>query len=105
MQTDIFLQKALVDEVKDILKGYTTLNNGEPVKFNVYPQNLPAKKGRNDEDHFPYVLVCLDEEVIQDENDDNICSIYFLVGLNDKNENRQGHFDVANVLNLIQNDF
>ena len=47
MQTDIFLQKALVDEVKDILKGYTTLNNGEPVKFNVYPQNLPAKKGKN----------------------------------------------------------
>ena len=65
MQTDIFLQKALVDEVKDVLKGYTTLNNGEPVKFNVYPQNLPAKKGKNDEDHFPYVLVCLDEEVIQ----------------------------------------
>ncbi len=23
-----FLQKALVDEVKDVLKGYTTLNNG-----------------------------------------------------------------------------
>lgn len=105
MQTDIFLQKALVDEVKDILKGYTTLNNGEPVKFNVYPQNLPAKKGRNDEDQFPYVLVCLDEEVIQEEEDDNICSIYFLVGLNDKNENRQGHFDVANVLNLISERF
>ena len=33
MQTDIFLQKALVNEVKDVLKGYTTLNNGEPVKF------------------------------------------------------------------------
>ena len=105
MQTDIFLQKALVDEVKDVLKGYTTLNNGEPVKFNVYPQNLPAKKGRNDDDHFPYVLVCLDEEVIQEEESDNICSIYFLVGLNDKNENRQGHFDVANVLNLISERF
>lgn len=105
MQTDIFLQKALVDEVKDILKGYTTLNNGEPVKFNVYPQNLPAKKGKNDDDQFPYVLVCLDEEVIQDEDGDNICSVYFLVGLNDKNENRQGHFDVANVLNLISERF
>lgn len=92
MQTDIFLQKALVDEVKDILKGYTTLNNGEPVKFNVYPQNLPAKKGKNDDDQFPYVLVCLDEEVIQDEDGDNICSVYFLVGLNDKNENRARPF-------------
>ncbi len=56
MQTDIFLQKTLVEVVKEELKGYVTLNNGEIVEFNVYPQNLPAKKGKNDEDHFPYVL-------------------------------------------------
>ena len=85
--------------------GYTTINNGESAYFNVYPQNLPAKKGTHDKDHFPYVLVCLDEEVIQGEDSDNICSVYFLVGLNDKNENRQGHFDVANVLNLISERF
>ena len=105
MQTDVYLQKALVEEVKDILKGYTTINNGESADFNVYPQNLPAKKGKDDKDHFPYGLVCLDEEVIQGEDSDNICSVYFLVGLNDKNENRQGHFDVANVLNLISERF
>lgn len=101
MQTDVYLQKALVNEVKDVLKGYTTINNGEAVDFNVYPQNLPAKTGRNDENHFPYVLVCLDEEVIQDEDSNNICTVYFVVGINDKNPNGQGHFDVANVMNLI----
>lgn len=105
MQTDIFLQKALVEVVKEELKGYVTLNNGEMVEFNVYPQNLPAKQGKNDKDHFPYVLVCLDEETIAGEDSNNICSIYFLVGIQDQNPNRQGHFDVANVLNKLQDRF
>ena len=40
MQTDVLLQKALVNEVKEELKGYTSINNaGEYLEFNVYPQN------------------------------------------------------------------
>ena len=106
MQTDVLLQKALVEEVKEELKNYTSVNNdGEYMKFNVYPQNLPAKKGKNDDEHFPYVLVCLDEEQINGEDDDLICSIYFLVGINDKNPNKQGHFDIANVLNRLSKRF
>lgn len=106
MQTDVLLQKALVEEVKDELKNYSSVNNdGEYMKFNVYPQNLPAKKGKNDDGHFPYVLVCLDEEQINGEDDDLICSIYFLVGVNDDNPNKQGHFDVANVLNRLSKRF
>lgn len=106
MQTDILLQKALVEEVKDELKNYSSVNNdGEYMKFNVYPQNLPAKKGKNDDEHFPYVLVCLDEEQINEEDDNLICSVYFLVGVNDKNPNKQGHFDIANVLNRLSKRF
>ena len=105
MQTDISLQKALVEEVKEELKGYLTLNNNEYVEFNVYPQNLPAKKGKDDKDHFPYVLVCLDEETISGEEENNIVAIYFLVGIQDDNPNKQGHFDVANVLNKLEARF
>ena len=106
MQTDVLLQKALVEEVKEELKDYTSINNdGAYMKFNVYPQNLPAKKGKNDDEHFPYVLVCLDEEQINGEDEDLICLIYFLVGVNDKNPNKQGHFDVANVLNRLSKRF
>ena len=106
MQTDVLLQKVLVEEVKEELKNYTSVNNdGEYMKFNVYPQNLPAKKGKNDDEHFPYVLVCLDEEQINGEDEDLICAIYFLVGINDKNPNKQGHFDVANVLNRLSKRF
>ena len=105
MQTDISLQKALVEEVKEELKGYLTLNNNEYVEFNVYPQNLPAKKGKDDKEHFPYVLVCLDEETISGEEENNIVAIYFLVGIQDENPNKQGHFDVANVLNKLEARF
>ena len=105
MQADISLQKALVEEVKEELKGYLTLNNNEYVEFNVYPQNLPAKKGKDDKDHFPYVLVCLDEETISGEEENNIVAIYFLVGIQDDNPNKQGHFDVANVLNKLEARF
>ena len=105
MQTDIFLQKALVEEVKDILKGYTTLNNNDFADFNVYPQSLPAKEGRKDSDHFPYVLVCIDEEVVENADSERVCSVYFLVGIQDNNPNKQGHFDVLNVLNKLEERF
>lgn len=102
MQTDVLLQQALVLEVKEELKGYTSINNaGEYMEFNVYPQILPAKKGKNDDEHFPYVLVVLDEEEVNGEEDDQHCSVYFLVGINDTNPNKQGHLDVANVMNRL----
>ena len=48
MQTDIHLQRSLVEEVKKELEGYTSINNdGTYLNFNVYPQSLPAKKGKN----------------------------------------------------------
>lgn len=117
MQSDVHLQRKLVEVVKDELKDYTSINNsGEYLHFNVYPQNLPAKtagvplpgKGnataktaKSDDNHFPYVLVCLDEEEISGENDDCAVAVYFLVGIIDRNTNNQGHFDVAEILNRL----
>ena len=48
MQTDVHLQRKLVEVVKDELKNYTSINNeGVYLHFNVYPQNLPAKTARS----------------------------------------------------------
>lgn len=106
MQTDVHLQRSLVEEVKNELEGYTSINNaGEYLHFNVYPQNLPAKKGKNDDEHYPYVLVCLDEEKIEDEDSEILVTVYFQVGIIDKNPNKQGHFDVANVMNRLAKRF
>ncbi len=118
MQTDVHLQRKLVEVVKDELKDYTSVNNeGVYLHFNVYPQNLPAKTARpvpdsgkdgppkkapkSDDSHFPYVLVCLDEEEITGENDDSAVAVYFLIGIIDRNTNNQGHFDVAEVMNRL----
>lgn len=118
MQTDVHLQRKLVEVVKDELKNYTSVNNeGVYLHFNVYPQNLPAKTARpipapekdgpqkrapkGDDSHFPYVLVCLDEEEIGGENDDCAVTVHFLVGIIDRNTNNQGHFDVAEVMNRL----
>lgn len=106
MQSDVHLQRSLIKEVKEELKGYTSVNNaGEYLEFNVYPQNLPAKKGKYDDEHYPYVLVCLDGEEIGGEDEDSRVGIYFLVGIIDKNQNKQGHFDVANILNRLERRF
>ena len=105
MHTDIFLQKALIREVEDELKGYTSVNNsGEYIKFNVYPQNLPAKEGKNDDKHFPYVIVTLIDEEIK-EYGKLTCSVLFEIGITDKNPNNQGHFDIANVMNRLTTRF
>ena len=65
IQSDVHLQQSLMEEVEKELEGYTSTNNaGEYMHFHVYPQSLPAKKGKNDDEHFPYVLVCVDEEEI-----------------------------------------
>lgn len=106
MQSDVHLQRSLIEEVEKELEGYTSVNNdGEYLHFNVYPQNLPAKQAKNDDSHFPYVLVCLDEEKIEDEDSENQVSVYFLIGIIDKNPNKQGHFDVANVMNRLAKRF
>ena len=65
----------------------------------------PAKKGKNNDEHYPYVLVCLDEEEIEDEDSEILVTVYFQVGIIDKNPNKQGHFDVANVMNRLAKRF
>ena len=62
--------------MKDVLKGYTTLNNGGTREIQCISARIYwRRKGKMTKIVFPYVLVCLDEEVIQEEEGDNICSI------------------------------
>lgn len=101
LMTDIDLQNELVKRVKECLKSFTLSNNGEqPVHVNVYPQELPAKANIKDDKHFPYVLVCLDETEIRSE-EEWIQSVYFSICIKDNNPNKQGHVDVANIMNRI----
>ncbi|MDC7288538.1 hypothetical protein NXH76_12055 [Blautia schinkii] len=105
---DIDLQKTLIARLEKIFEHFTLANNKtEPVHVNVYPQELPAKEGKNDDKHFPYVLVCLDEEEIRESEfgPEGIASVYFVVGVKDDNKDKNGHFDVARMMNMIVESF
>lgn len=102
---DIDLQKTLIKRVKKVLEGFTLANNSaDPAHVNVYRQELPAKKDKNDESHFPYVLVCLDEEEIR-ETDDGLAGVYFVIGVKDNNPDKIGHLDVARIMNKLVESF
>lgn len=99
---DTELQDAVADEIKIALTGYKLLNAKEELaNINVYTQNLPAKKSKDDTSHFPYVLVCFDESNILDEDSKNEIHIYLIIGIKDHNTNKQGYRDVLCIANKI----
>lgn len=99
---DTFLQDALVDEVRIALSGIKMMNaKDELTEINVYPQFLPAKKGKNDDEQYPYALVCFDTEEVTDLNSNIETSIYILLGICNKDLNRQGYKDVFVLANRI----
>lgn len=105
---DVELQKTLIARLEKIFKGFTLANNKTvPAHVNIYAQDLPAKMGRNDDKHFPYVLVFLDEEEIRESEfglQGTVC-VGFVVGVKDEDEGKNGHFDVARMMNMIVESF
>lgn len=100
--TELDLLDGLACEVKDALDGFqlrTAKDNLTPI--NVYTQNLPLKEGKNDEKLYPCVLICFDEEEIDDEDSPMRVFVYFVIGVMDKETDRQGFRDVLQIANLI----
>lgn len=96
----VYLQDALVKELKELFTGYKLINSKNSlVNINIFPQNLPIRKKEDDTTPFPYILVCIEEGEIND--DDNIVQIYLVIGIQDKNENGQGDRDVINIITKI----
>lgn len=97
--TNLELCDAVAEECKEILKDYKLLNaRNEYANINVYTQNLPAKVEKKDTNHYPYVLICFDDESIDDETEVNL---YFLIGVKDDNPNNQGYRDVLGIANKL----
>lgn len=91
------LQDFLVEELKQL--GFKGKNvEGNLVSFNVYPQYLPAKKGKKDSDHFPYITVIIEDGEDLNETEPHMCRILLMFGIYDLDENYQGYKDILNVL-------
>ena len=100
--TELDLIDGLAVEVKDALRDFRLSSAKENlIPINIYTQNLPLKKERGDERQYPYVLICFDDENISSETSLMNVSVYFIIGIIDKNEDRQGYRDVLQIANLI----
>lgn len=100
--TEIDLIDGLAVEVKEALKNYRLRTAKENlVPINVYTQNLPLKKEKGDERQYPYVLICFDDESIETKESPMNVSVYFIIGIIDKTEDKQGYRDVLQIANLI----
>lgn len=101
--TPTILQDNLVADFKQELSGVLLKNEkGELVNLNIYPQNLPAKKGKNDINHFPYVVIRAMEGEDSAEDGDNTCKVGFIIGTYDDADNYQGYKEVMNLIEKIR---
>lgn len=103
--TPTILQDSLVIDFKNQFADILLKNaEGKQVKLNIYPQNLPAKKGQKDSSHFPYMLIRVVDGETQDEQDgqESSCQIAFIITLYDDDSNYQGYKDVMNIIEKIK---
>lgn len=101
--TEIDLLDGLKDEVAEALKDFRLRSAKENlIPINTYTQNLPVKEGKDDENLYPYVCVCLDDEEIESAGSDRMeLNVYFIIGIIDRAKDKQGFRDVLQIANLI----
>jgi hypothetical protein len=98
----VFLQDYLVEETKRLFGGFTLKNiNGVVVPLNIYPQFLPARKGKKDADQYPFLVVQLIDGEDPNELDPNQCRVLFYCGVCDDDVNYQGYHDCLNVMQRL----
>jgi hypothetical protein len=101
--TELDLLDGLKDEVTEALKDFRLRSAKDNlIPINVYTQNLPVKEGKEDEKQYPYVCICFDEsEIASAESDRKIVNIYFVIGIIDREKDRQGYRDVLLIEEFI----
>ena len=98
----ISLQDYLVDKFKEIFTEFHLKNaKNELGPINVYPQNLPSKKGAKDSDQIPYILVGIEDGEIEGQEDADNAIISILIATFDDSSDYQGYRDAINVANKI----
>lgn len=118
------LQDYLVKELGVILKGYQLKNrDGKPHDINIYPQRLPEPKpntlegagmgvsgfqdfsGDRSDEFFPFIIVYVQDGVIQEGPMAHTVQTGFAIGVYDDNGERQGHRDILRIISKIEEKF
>lgn len=105
--TPEFLQNALCDELKKILKNERFEDsNGDLVEMNIFAQNIPVVQYEDEDEPVPYVIV----RIVDGETDMNGIEPYsistvLIIGVHEKTKDNQGHRQILNVINAVYERF
>ena len=97
--TQVFLQDAVVEDLKDLFKHHRLTNSmGIEREVQVYAQDLPIREDTDEPQNQeappePYVVVRVRGGKTQDEDAPQIIEVVLVVCVYDKDRNRQGYRD------------
>lgn len=104
--TDLDLQKAIVDEVKEMIVSHHLQMCGEydEIKdFTVYTQEKPYKNDYDidEEEQENYIIVMLDDEDINENQDYWTVQVHIIISINLYEKQHQGNLIIADIMNNI----
>lgn len=105
--TPLYLQDALVAELRSIFAGYTLRGaNGTDKPLAVFPQGLPIAENNDDEDNqMPYIIVRLMSGRVPSAEDAQHVSVYLVLCVYDEAADNQGHQDLLHIIHKIYERF
>lgn len=105
--TQEFLQDAVVEDLKSLFSHYRLINSlGVEREIKVYPHDTPIRQGDDEAQDKeappePYVVVRTMGGNIQDESGPHVVEIVLVIGVYDRDPNRQGYRDALHIVNEI----
>jgi len=109
--TQEFLMDVLVDDLKELFKGYRLKNSlGVEREINVFPYDTPIREGDDEAADLeappePYIVVRLPDGNIVDETAPHVVEVILIVCVNDRDPNRQGYRDALHIINEIMRHY
>lgn len=109
--TQVFLQDAVVEDLKDLFKHHRLTNSmGIEREVQVYAQDLPIREDTDEPQNQeappePYVVVRVRGGKTQDDDAPQIIEVVLVACVYDKDRNRQGYRDALHIINEIYHHY
>ena len=105
--TQVFLQDAIVDDLKNLFQHKTLVNSmGIERALNIYEQELPIREGDDEETDpeaspEPYILVRMPGGEVPEQDAQQDVEIVLVICVFDPDPNRKGYRDALHIVNAI----
>ena len=105
--TQVFLQDAVVADLKQLFEGYTLKNSmGVEREIQIYRQDTPIREGEDEapkpeELPEPYIVVRLENGELPEQDSSQTVKIVLVICVCDDSRDRQGYRDALHIVNKI----